>query len=83
MPSKKIKIYLKLTKISSAIYADLESLIKRVDGCKNNPKTSSTAKVVEHIPSSYSLSTILLSEAYIISIICIEVKIVWKKFKSL
>ena len=82
MPSKTIKIYLKLTKVSSAIYADLESLIKKVDGCKNDPKTSSTAKVAEHIPSIYSLSTILLFEAYIISIICIKVKIVWKNFKS-
>ena len=74
--------YLKLTKVSSTIYADFESLVKKEDECKNNPKTTSSAKLAEHIPSSYSLSTILPFEAYIISIICTEVKIVWKNFKN-
>ena len=27
-------------------------------GCKNNPESSSTAKVSEHIPSGFSISTI-------------------------
>ena len=27
------------------IYADIESLIRKIDGCANNPETSSTAKI--------------------------------------
>ena len=40
------------------IYVDLESFIKKVDGCANNPEKSSTTKTGEHIPSGYSISTI-------------------------
>ena len=40
------------------IYADLESLIQNIPGCKNNPEKSSTRKVGEHIPSGFSMSTI-------------------------
>ena len=40
------------------IYADLESLIKVIDGCKYNFGKSFTAKVDEHIPCRYSVSTI-------------------------
>ena len=40
------------------IYADLESLIKRVYGCKDNFGKSSTRKVGEHILCGYSPSTI-------------------------
>ena len=39
-------------------YADLESLIKKLDGCANNPEKSSTTKIVEHISCRYSISTI-------------------------
>ena len=35
------------------IYADLECLIEKIDGCKNNPENSSTTKVSEHIPSGF------------------------------
>ena len=35
------------------IYADIESSIKKIDGCENNPEKSSTAKTGEHIPCSY------------------------------
>ena len=38
-------------------YADIESLIRKIDGCTNNQKTSSTAIVGEHIPCGYSMST--------------------------
>ena len=31
---------------------------RKIDGCKNNPVNSSTAKVSEHIPSGFSMSTI-------------------------
>ena len=42
----------------SIIYADIESLIKKIEGCANNPEKSSTAKLGEHIPCGYSMSTI-------------------------
>ena len=40
------------------IYADLECIIQKIDGCKNNPQNSSTTKVSKHIPSGLSMSTI-------------------------
>ena len=40
------------------MYAYLEILIEKVDGCKNNPKKSSTTKVCQHILWGYSISTI-------------------------
>ena len=39
------------------IYAYLECLIKKIDGCKNNPQNSSTTKVSKYIPV-FSISTI-------------------------
>ena len=38
-------------KIPFAVYADLESLLMKIDTCHNNPKTSSTTKINKHIPS--------------------------------
>ena len=43
----------KCDKTQSIIYDDLESLIKKVDGCKKNHENSSTTKVGEHIPSGF------------------------------
>ena len=40
------------------IYAGLECKMQIFYGCKNNPESSSTAKVREHIPSGSSISTI-------------------------
>ena len=40
------------------IYPDLVSLIRKVGNCKNNPEKSSTAKIGEHIPCGYSMSSI-------------------------
>ena len=39
-------------------YTDVEYLIKKIDGCENNPKYSSTTKIGKHTPCGYSLSTI-------------------------
>ena len=39
-------------------YADLEGIIEKIDGCKNNPKNSSTTTVSKHIPSGFSMSNI-------------------------
>ena len=63
MPSEDTKIlefnqYQKSDKAPFIIYADLECIIEKIDGCKNNPENSSTTKVSEHIPSGFSMSTI-------------------------
>ena len=63
MPSEVTKILefnwcQKSDKAPFIIYADLECIIKKTDGCKNNPENSSTAKVSKHIPSGSSMSTI-------------------------
>ena len=39
--------------------ADLECLIEKINWCKNIPGNSSTTKLIEHIPSSFSISAIL------------------------
>ena len=48
----------KSDKVLFIIYANLECIIEKIDWCKNNPENSSTAKVREHIPSGFSMSTI-------------------------
>ena len=63
MPSEDNKILefnhnKKSDKAPFIIYADLECLIEKIDGCKNNPDNSSTIKVREYIPSGISMSTI-------------------------
>ena len=63
MPSPKGNIlqfnqYMKSDKTPCIIYADLESLIKKIDNCKNNPEKCSATKTDEYIPSGYSISTI-------------------------
>ena len=56
MPSEDNK---KFGKTAFIIYVDLECLIEKIDGYKNNDGNSFTAKVSEHIPSDFSMSTIL------------------------
>ena len=50
--------YMKSDKMSYIIYADMESLIKKIDGCAKNPENSSTTKIGEHIRSGYSMTRI-------------------------
>ena len=50
--------YKKSDKAPFIIYADLECLIENLDECKNDHGNSSTKKGSEHIPSSFSMSTI-------------------------
>ena len=50
--------YMKSDKMPCIIYADMDFLIKKIDGCANNPENSSATKVGEHIPCGYSMSTI-------------------------
>ena len=56
MPSDDIEIlefnqYQKCDEAPFIIYADLECIIEKIDGCKNNPESSSKTKVSEYIPS--------------------------------
>ena len=56
--SREFNQYQKSHEAPFIIYGDLECLIKKVNGCKNNPENSSTTKVSEHIPLGLSMSTI-------------------------
>ena len=47
----------KSVKVPFIIYADLESLIEKINTCHNSPKQSSTTKINKHTPSGYSLFT--------------------------
>ena len=40
------------------IYAELECIIEKIDGWRNNPENSSAIKISKHIPSGFSMSTI-------------------------
>ena len=39
--------------MSYIIFADLESLIKKIDGCASTPEKSLTDKIGEHVPCRY------------------------------
>ena len=60
MPSEDTKIlkfnqYQKFDKAIFLLHEDLECIIEKIDGCKNNPENSSAIKVIdEPIPSSFS-----------------------------
>ena len=63
MPSEKDKIlelkhYMKSDKMPYIIYVDIESLIKKIDRCENNPEKSSARKIGKNILGGYSMSTI-------------------------
>ena len=49
----------KPSKTPFIIYADLDCLTEKTDRRKNNPQNSFTTKVSEHIPSCFSMTTIL------------------------
>ena len=60
MSSEGIKIlefnqYQKSDKAPFIMYAKRECLIEKIDGCKNKPENTFTAKVGEHIPSGFSI----------------------------
>ena len=54
----KFNQYQKSVKAPFIIYADLECIIEKIDGCKSNPENSSITKVSKLIPSGFSMSTI-------------------------
>ena len=47
---------MKAGKMACIIYADIGSFIRKRDECANNPVNSLTTKIVEHIPTEYSMS---------------------------
>ena len=47
----------KSMKIPFIIYADLKSLLEKINTCHNYPKKLSTIKINKHTASGYSLST--------------------------
>ena len=49
---------MKSDKMSYIIYAELKSLLKKIDGFSNNPENSSTTKIDDHIPCRCSKSKI-------------------------
>ena len=80
MPEKDNKILKynhgeKSMKVSFIIYADLESLLEKMNTCHNNPEKSSTTKINMHTPSSYSLFTPVHLIQQKISLIIIEATI--------
>ena len=63
MPSGDTKIlefnqYQKSDKTPFIIYADLEFFTEKSNECNKNPENLSTAKISEHIPSGFYMSTI-------------------------
>ena len=63
MPSEndnilEFKQHMKSDKMPYITYADIESLIRKIYRCANNPENSSSTKIVEHIPCKYLMSTI-------------------------
>ena len=80
MPDKDNKILKynhgeKFMKVPFIIYADLDSLLEKMDTCHNNPEKSSTTKINKYTPSGYSsLHTVHLIQQKIMLII-IEAKI--------
>ena len=47
----------KSMKVLFIVYADLESLLEKMNTCHNNPEKSSATKINKHAPSGYSLFT--------------------------
>ena len=63
MPSEDTKTlkfnkYKKSDKAPFIVYANLESVIEKTDGCKNIPENSFTTKVDGHRPLGFSVSII-------------------------
>ena len=64
MPSEKDNTwkcnrYIKWDNMPYIIYAELEFLTKKIDGCAKNQEKSTTTKLGEHIPCGYSISAVL------------------------
>ena len=62
------------------IYANLECLVKKIDGCANDLEKSSSTKIGEHIPCGYSMSTICGFDHIKANILYTVEKISWESF---
>ena len=62
-------------KVPFITYADLESLIEKINTCHNNAEKSSTTKINKHIACGYSLFTHFHLIQQKISLNIIEAKI--------
>ena len=85
MPSADIEIlefnqYRKSYKAPFSIYLDIEYLIEKIYGCKNNIENSLTTKVGEHIQSDFLMSTISSTKSIENKHNAYRVKIAWKSF---
>ena len=67
-------------KVPFIIYADLESLLKKIGTCHNNPKKLSTTKTTKHLASGYSLFTHCLIDVTKSKLDCYRDKDCIKKF---
>ena len=67
-------------KVAFVNYADLDSLLERIDTCHNNPKKSSTTKINKHSPSGYSLFTQCSFDATKNKVDCYKGKDCMKRF---
>ena len=81
MPEKDNKILKynhgeKSMKLPFIIYANLESLLEKMNTCHNNPEKSSTTKINKHKPFWLFIFTHCSFDTKKISLIIIEVKIV-------
>ena len=52
------KLSQKSDKAPFVVYADLECLIEKINGCKNNPEIAFTTNLSQRIPSDFSLIAI-------------------------
>ena len=65
------------------IYTDLECIIEKIDGCRNNPESSPTSKVSDHnlsVFSIYKISSFISKKKKKKSMMYTEVKIVLRSF---
>ena len=85
MPTVDIKIlefnqYQNTDKAPFIIYANLECIIGKNDGCKNNPENWSITKASGHIPSVFQCLWYIHLKKWKISIMYRDFKIVRKSF---
>ena len=74
---------MKSDEIPDTIYADIESLIRKIDGCANNTEHFSTTKIGEHIHCGYSMSNFCAFDHIENRHIYIAEKTVWESFVNL
>ena len=64
------------------IYSDLQFIIEKIDGYKNNPENLSLGNVSKHIPPGFSIVTILSVKSIENKHDVYRGKIAWKSFAN-